>query len=451
MKQEHRAQKASHLNWEPSHWRHYPVLQQPDYLDAAALQEVETQLANQPPLVFAGEIRSLTQRLALACEGKAFVLQGGDCAESFSQLTAGNIRDTLKVILQMAVVLTYARNLPIIKIGRIAGQYAKPRSEGFETRDGVSLPSYRGDSVNTIAFDAQSRVCDPSKLLTAYYHSAITLNLLRAFTQGGFADLHQISHWNLAFANSDSRYTKLAKSIGDAMQFMDAIGVNSNNPIVHQTEFFTSHEGLLLNYEEALTRRDSITDLYYALSAHMLWIGERTRQLDHAHIAFMRGIHNPLGVKISQKITDDELLRLCEVLNPHNAPGRLTLITRIGAKSIADHLPRMLRTIKREGIHVVWSCDPMHANTQKTDSGYKTRALDNILSELKQSIAIHQAEGTHLGGVHLEMTGLDVTECLGGIQKITEGELGDRYHTHCDPRLNASQALELAFILAESL
>lgn len=441
----------SNSEWTPGTWRLHPALQQPDYPDLEALGKIETKLATQPPLVFAGEISTLTKRLAAACEGDAFVLQGGDCAESFAQTNANNIRDTLKVILQMAVVLTYARNLPVVKIGRIAGQFAKPRSESTETRDGQTLPSYRGDSVNDIAFNDKGRQADPTRLLTAYYQSAVTLNLLRAFTQGGFADLHQISNWNLAFAGDDIRYAKLARRIGDAMRFMDTIGFDSDNPIVRETEFFTSHEGLLLNYEQALTRRDSLSGNYYALSAHMLWIGERTRQLENAHIAFMRGIHNPLGVKISQKIGDDELLRLCQTLNPKNTPGRLTLITRLGAQQIGEHLPRLLRLTQREGLKVVWSCDPMHANTHKAGNGYKTRPLEQILSEVKQAIAIHKAEGTHLGGVHLEMTGLDVTECLGGMQEITEGRLADRYHTHCDPRLNASQALELAFIVAELL
>ena len=450
MRQSH-IPKPAVLDWEPADWRNYPVLQQPDYPDAAALSTVEQQLEKLPPLVFAGEVRTLTRHLAKACKGKAFILQGGDCAESFAQNTATNIRDTLKVILQMAVVLTYARSLPVIKIGRIAGQFAKPRSEPTETRDGVSLPSYRGDSVNAIAFNREGRLPDPQRLLTSYYQSAVTLNLLRAFTHGGFADLHKISNWNLDFAKNDIRYERLAKRIGRAMRFMDTIGISSNSSAIRETEFFTSHEGLLLNYEQALTRRDSISGLYYALSAHMLWIGERTRQMDHAHVAFMRGIHNPIGVKISHKITTDDLLRLCQLLNPENTPGRLTLITRMGTEHIAKNLPPLLRRIKQEGINLVWSCDPMHANTHKTGTGYKTRPFARVLSEVTQSIKIHQAEGTHLGGVHLEMTGLDVTECLGGLQDITEVNLADRYHTHCDPRLNASQALQLAFTIAEQL
>lgn len=441
--------------WTPESWRSKPILQQPSYTDANLLREVEKTLASRPPLVFAGEVRVLRQQLAEATEGRAFLLQGGDCAESFAEFHADNIRDTFKVLLQMAVVLTFAGSCPVVKVGRMAGQFAKPRSADTETQDGQVLPSYRGDIINDIGFSSESRVPDPQRLLQAYNQSASTLNLLRAFAQGGFADLRQVHQWNQGFVAKSplgEKYQDLASQIDQALAFMKACGISGTNiPQLHETSLYTSHEALLLNYEQALTRRDSLTNNWYDCSAHMLWIGDRTRQLDGAHIEFMRGIHNPIGVKVGPSISSDELLRLIDVLNPNNEPGRLNLISRMGADNVEEKLSPLVRAVANEGRKVLWSCDPMHGNTIEASTGYKTRAVDSILKEMKGFFEVHRAEGTCAGGVHFEMTGQNVTECIGGAYQITEAKLADRYHTFCDPRLNADQALELAFLIADTL
>tara|TARA_R110002167_G_scaffold8694_3_gene39779 strand:+ start:2127 stop:3479 length:1353 start_codon:yes stop_codon:yes gene_type:complete len=441
--------------WTPESWRSKPILQQPSYTDANLLREVEKTLASRPPLVFAGEVRVLRQQLAEATEGRAFLLQGGDCAESFAEFHADNIRDTFKVLLQMAVVLTFAGSCPVVKVGRMAGQFAKPRSADTETQNGQVLPSYRGDIINDIGFSSESRVPDPQRLLQAYNQSASTLNLLRAFAQGGFADLRQVHQWNQGFVAKSplgEKYQDLASQIDQALAFMKACGISgTNTPQLHETSLYTSHEALLLNYEQALTRRDSLTNNWYDCSAHMLWIGDRTRQLDGAHIEFMRGIHNPIGVKVGPSISSDELLRLIDVLNPNNEPGRLNLISRMGADNVEEKLSPLVRAVANEGRKVLWSCDPMHGNTIEASTGYKTRAVDSILKEMKGFFEVHRAEGTCAGGVHFEMTGQNVTECIGGAYQITEAKLADRYHTFCDPRLNADQALELAFLIADTL
>lgn len=441
--------------WNRSSWRDKPIKQQPTYPDLTALKAVESELATIPPLVFAGEVRSLKQQLAEVQAGKAFLLQGGDCAESFSDFRANTIRDMFKVLMQMAVVLTFAGSCPVVKVGRMAGQFAKPRSSDMEEMGGLSLPSYRGDMVNGIEFTEQARTPDPARLLRAYNQSAATLNLLRAFSRGGLADLHEVHRWNMDFVQGSAlgdRYANLANRITETLAFMEACGITSSNtPAVHQTAFYTSHEALLLNYEEALTRQDSITGDWYDCSAHMLWIGDRTRDVDGAHVEFLRGVKNPVGVKAGPTITADELLRLIDALNPTNEAGRLNVIVRMGADKIEKYFPELLRAVKREGRNVLWSIDPMHGNTVKASSNYKTRAFDQILAEVKGFFSIHKAEGTHPGGVHLEMTGQDVTECVGGAQAITEEALGARYETQCDPRLNADQALELSFLVAESL
>ena len=416
---------------------------------------MEEELKSYPPLVFAEEARGLFRDLGQVAEGKAFLLQGGDCAESFTDFNAPKIRDTFKVMLQMAVVLTYAGRVPVVKVGRLAGQYAKPRSSDVETRDGQSLPSYRGDIINDYAFDAEARIPSPERMLKAYHQSAATLNLLRAFAQGGLADLHQVSKWNMGFVEANplkERYQDMSQRVHEALQFMEVLGINAvNTPAIHETHIYTSHEALLLNYEQALTRIDSLTGLPYDCSAHMLWIGERTRQLDHAHVEFFRGIHNPIGVKVGPGMTGDELLRLIDALNPDNQAGRLTLITRMGADRLADKLPSLLESVKGEGRKVVWSTDPMHGNTEKASNGYKTRNFEKIIREIRQFFEIHDACGTHAGGVHLEMTGQHVTECTGGAYAISEDNLSERYHTQCDPRLNADQVLELAFLIADTL
>lgn len=439
--------------WSPESWRAKPIQQQPEYPDAAHLSCVEQSLAGYPPLVFAGEARELRRQFAEVTQGRAFLLQGGDCAESFAEFSAAKIRDTFKVLLQMAIVMTFAAGCPVVKVGRMAGQFAKPRSSGNETLDGVTLPAYRGDIVNGIGFDAASRVPDPERLLQAYHQATASLNLLRAFAQGGFADLHQVHQWNLDFiANSAlaEKYHQLAGRIDETLAFMRAVGMDSA-PQLRETSFFTAHEALLLNYEQAFVRRDSLTDRWYDCSAHMLWIGDRTRQLDGAHIEFMRGIENPIGVKVGPSMDPDELIRLIDTLNPDNDPGRLNLIVRMGADKVEAHFPRLLRKVKAEGRQVLWSSDPMHGNTIKASSGYKTRDFAQILSEVRQFFAVHQAEGTYAGGIHIEMTGQNVTECIGGSRPITEDGLSDRYHTHCDPRMNADQSLELAFMIAETL
>jgi len=441
--------------WSRESWRTKPIVQVPDYPDQAALTAVEKQLRGYPPLVFAGEARRLKAALGKVAEGNAFLLQGGDCAESFAEFHPDNIRDTFRVMLQMAVVLTFGAAMPIVKVGRMAGQFAKPRSASDETIDGVTLPSYRGDNINGMEFTAEARVPDPARMVQAYNQSAATLNLLRAFAQGGYADLHKVHQWTLGFmadAATTEKYSRFADRIQETLEFMEACGLTGETvPQIRETEFYTSHEALLLPYEEALTRNDSTTGQWYGCSAHMLWLGERTRQPDHAHVEFMRGIQNPIGVKIGPKTTPDDLMALCDALNPQNEAGRLTLISRMGADRVTEHLPTLLRAITREGRKVVWTCDPMHANTVKSSTGYKTRRFDNILAEVRAFFAAHRAEGTHPGGVHFEMTGKDVTECVGGTQAVSEASLGDRYHTHCDPRLNGSQALELAFLIAEAL
>jgi 3-deoxy-7-phosphoheptulonate synthase len=441
--------------WTPDSWRSKPVLQMPQYPNAGALAEVEAQLATFPPLVFAGEARSLKKALARVAKGEAFLLQGGDCAESFAEHGANNIRDFFRVFLQMAVVLTYAGAVPVVKVGRIAGQFAKPRSSPTEKVDGVELPSYRGDIINDIAFTEAARTPDPQRQLMAYRQSAATLNLLRAFATGGYANLASVHQWMLGFLKDSPqsrRYRELADRISEALNFMRACGLDLEaHPELRATDFYTSHEALLLGYEQALTRVDSTTGDWYATSGHMIWIGDRTRQLDHAHIEYFRGIKNPIGLKCGPSLKPDELIKLIDVLNPDNEPGRLTLITRFGNEKAAEHLPGMVRAVKREGRVVVWSCDPMHGNTITSNTGYKTRPFDRILSEVKTFFSVHAAEGTHAGGVHLEMTGQDVTECLGGARAITHEDLSDRYHTVCDPRLNAEQSIELAFLIAELL
>jgi 3-deoxy-7-phosphoheptulonate synthase len=442
--------------WTPHSWRSKPAQQIPtDYPDAAALRRAEEQLRAMPPLVFAGEARKLKAELARVAAGEAFLLQGGDCAESFKEFHADTIRDTFRLILQMAVVLTFAGSRPVVKVGRIAGQFAKPRSSQIETLDGVTLPSYRGDIVNGMEFEAEARTPDPERLLKAYAQSSSTLNLLRALAGGGFADLYNVHKWTLGFvADSPAghRYAELADKISETLSFMAAIGLTPDKqPEIHRVEFFTSHEALLLNYEEALTRIDSVNGEWWDTTAHMLWIGERTRQLDGAHVEFARGVRNPIGIKCGPTLDPDELLRLIDVLNPKDEPGRMTLIGRFGADKVAERLPRLMAAVKREGRSVVWSIDPMHGNTLKAANGYKTRPFDRVLSEVKAFVDIAEAEGVHPGGVHLEMTGQNVTECLGGALAVTEDDLSSRYHTHCDPRLNADQALELAFLLAERL
>ncbi|WP_312932758.1 class II 3-deoxy-7-phosphoheptulonate synthase [Stutzerimonas nitrititolerans] len=440
-------------SWSPTSWRNKPIQQQPEYPDAAHLGRVESTLASLPPLVFAGEARELRRQFAEVTQGRAFLLQGGDCAESFLEFSATKIRDTFKVLLQMAVVMTFAAGCPVVKVGRMAGQFAKPRSAGDETIDGVMLPSYRGDIVNGIGFDPKSRTPDPERLLQAYHQSTASLNLLRAFAQGGFADLHQVHQWNLDFiANSQmaEKYHQLGARIDQALKFMRACGMD-NMPQLRETSFFTAHEALLLNYEQAFVREDSLNGGWYDCSAHMLWIGDRTRQLDGAHVEFLRGVGNPIGVKVGPSMDSEELIRLIDILNPENDPGRLNLIVRMGADKVEAGLPRLIRAVQAEGRQVLWSSDPMHGNTMKASSGYKTRAFERVLAEVRQFFDVHRAEGSYPGGIHIEMTGQNVTECIGGSRPITEDGLGDRYHTHCDPRLNADQSLELAFMIAETL
>lgn len=442
-------------NWSPQSWRTFPIKQQPTYQDLDRVTAVEQQLASYPPLVFAEEIRDLHRHLGDVAEGKGFLLQGGDCAETFAEFSAPKIRDTFKVLLQMAVVLTFGGRCPVVKVARMAGQYAKPRSSDMETKGDISLPSYRGDIINSYEFTPEARLPDPERLLTAYHHSASTLNLLRAFAQGGLADLHQVHRWNMSFVASNplkDRYQVMSDRIEDALNFMEVCGITAENaPSIRETQLFTSHEALLLNYEEALTRIDSLTGKCYDCSSHFVWIGERTRQLDHAHIEYFKGINNPVGVKIGPGMQPDELIRLIDALNPSNTPGRLTLITRMGADVIADRLPALVQAVQREGRKVVWSSDPMHGNTVKADSGYKTRKFDAILREIRQFFAIHQAEGSYPGGIHLEMTGQHVTECTGGAYQISDADLATCYRTQCDPRLNADQVLEMAFLIADSL
>jgi 3-deoxy-7-phosphoheptulonate synthase len=440
--------------WAPNSWRNLPIQQVPAYPDAEALAATERQLSTYPPLVFAGEARKLKRHLAAVANGEAFLLQGGDCAESFAEHGADNIRDFFRVFLQMAVVLTYAGAQPVVKVGRIAGQFAKPRSSDSETKDGVTLPSYRGDIINGIEFDEASRVPDPARQRMAYRQSAATLNLLRAFAQGGYASLENVHQWMLGFVADSpqaSRYQELAGRITETIDFMRAVGITSEtHAAIRETDFYTSHEALLLGYEEALTRVDSTSGDWYATSGHMIWIGDRTRQPDHAHIEYCRGIKNPLGLKCGPSLEPEGLIRLIDLLNPENEPGRLTLIARFGADKVGEHLPKLIRAVEQEGRKVVWSCDPMHGNTV-TAAGYKTRPFDRILREVQSFFEVHRAEGTHPGGIHVEMTGKNVTECTGGARAIRDEELQDRYHTHCDPRLNADQAVELAFLVSDLL
>ena len=442
-------------SWTPDGWRGLPARHIPeDYPDRDALAAVEAELSGYPPLVFAGEARTLRERLAKVAHGEAFLLQGGDCAESFKEFRPDNIRDTFRVLLQMAVALTYGAAMPVVKVGRIAGQFGKPRSSPVETVGDVTLPSYRGDNINGMEFTPEARIPDPQRLLKAYGQSAATLNLLRAFAKGGYADLRNVHQWNLEFASGPQgqRYHALADKISEAMAFMDACGITANGAkAMTEVEFYTSHEALLLGYEQAMTRVDSTTGRYYDTSAHMVWIGDRTRQPDGAHVQFCSGIENPVGIKCGPTMEPDDLIRLLDVLNPQDAAGRIVLISRFGADLVEAGLPRLIRRVRAEGRTVVWSSDPMHGNTIKANTGYKTRPFDRILAEVERFIAVCRTEGAYPGGVHFEMTGQEVTECIGGAQAISEEDLSDRYHTHCDPRLNASQALELAFTLAEQL
>ncbi len=441
--------------WTPESWRTRPVRQMPQYEDADRLAAVEATLSGYPPLVFAGEARALKAHLARVAQGAGFLLQGGDCAESFAEFHPDKIRDTFRVLLQMAVVLTFGSGTPVVKCGRMAGQFAKPRSADTETVDGVELPSYRGDIINAFEFDAEGRRPDPERMIRGYYQAAATLNLLRAFAQGGYADLHQVHRWNLGFVTRSpqgERYSDLADRIDEAVQFMAACGITAEStPTIRETEVFTGHEALLLPYEQALTRVDSTTGDWYGVSGHFLWIGERTRQPDGAHVEFLRGVRNPIGVKCGPSLDQDELIRLLDILNPEDEAGRITLIPRLGADKVEAVLPAMVRRVRSEGRTVVWACDPMHGNTIKSSSGYKTRPFERVLAEVDRFFDVHRAEGTHPGGVHFELTGADVTECTGGAQAITDTALGLRYHTACDPRLNASQALELAFLIAARL
>ncbi len=441
--------------WRPDTWRNMPIVQVPNYPDQAVLKEVEEELSSYPPLVFAGEARNLKAQLADVASGNAFLLQGGDCAESFAEFHPNNIRDTFRVLLQMAVVLTFAASCPVVKVGRLAGQFAKPRSSDVEVKDGVELPSYRGDIINSIRFEKDARIPDPRRMLRAYSQAAATLNLLRAFAQGGYANLLSVHKWNLDFvtqSGAGERYQELADRIGEALSFMEACGINPAEVRQLQgTDFYTSHEALLLGYEQALTRVDSTSGDWYDTSAHMLWVGDRTRQTDGAHLEFLRGVANPIASKVGPTTDPDDLIRLIDTLNPTNEPGRLTLITRFGADKVETFLPKILRKVQAEGRHVVWSCDPMHGNTLAAGSGLKTRPFERILQEVKRVFAVHKAEGTYAGGIHLELTGQNVTECTGGAAAITEDGLSSRYHTHCDPRLNANQAIELAFLIAEAL
>ena len=441
--------------WSPSSWRERPVEQTPVYGDASVLAATEKRLAGYPPLVFAGEARKLKKALGQVSAGEAFLLQGGDCAESFAEHSADHIRDFFRVFLQMAVVLTYGAASPVVKVGRVAGQFAKPRSGPMETVGAVTLPSYRGDIINDIAFDAVAREPDPERQIGAYRQSAATLNLIRAFATGGYANLENAHRWMLGFVKdspASGRYQEVADRISETLGFMRAIGLDPEvHPELRMTDFYTSHEALLLGYEQALTRVDSTSGDWYATSGHMIWIGDRTRQPDGAHVEFFRGVKNPIGVKCGPSLKPDELLRLVDILNPTNEAGRLTLICRFGADKVFEHLPGLVRAVEREGRSVVWSCDPMHGNTIKSSSGYKTRPFDRILGEVRSFFHVHEAEGTFAGGIHLEMTGNDVTECTGGARAISDADLSDRYHTHCDPRLNAEQAIELAFLVADLL
>ena len=443
------------MTWKPNSWRNYPVVQMPTYPDESKVNSVEAKLSFKPPLVFAGEVQALKKSLALAEKGNAFILQGGDCAESFSQFAANGIRDTFKVLLQMAVILTYGSSIPIIKIGRIAGQFAKPRSSDVEIIDGIELPSYRGDMINDMEFNKTARQPDPQRLIDGYEQSAATLNLIRAFAQGGMANLEKVHEWTLGFLNNTpetDKYREIANRISESLNFMKACGLTSGSvPQLRETDFFTSHEALLLNYEEALTREDTITAEkgWYATSAHLLWVGDRTRQFDHGHIEYLSGIQNPVGIKCGPSLEKDDLIRLLDKVNPNNETGKVVLICRMGSEKVNEHLPKLIKNIKANGKNVTWCCDPMHGNTIKASNGYKTRRVAEILNEVNNFFLVHKSEGTLPGGVHFEMTGSNVTECLGGANEVKESDLGSRYHTHCDPRLNGSQSLELAFLVSD--
>ena len=443
------------MTWKPNSWRNYPVVQMPTYPDESKVNSVEARLSFKPPLVFAGEVQALKKSLALAEKGNAFILQGGDCAESFSQFSANGIRDTFKVLLQMAVILTYGSSIPIIKIGRIAGQFAKPRSSDVEIIDGIELPSYRGDMINDMEFNKTARQPDPQRLIDGYEQSAATLNLIRAFAQGGMANLEKVHEWTLGFLNATpetDKYREIANRISESLNFMKACGLTSSSvPQLRETDFFTSHEALLLNYEEALTREDTITAEkgWYATSAHLLWVGDRTRQFDHGHIEYLSGIQNPVGIKCGPSLEKDDLIRLLDKVNPNNESGKVVLICRMGSEKVNEHLPKLIKNIKANGKNVTWCCDPMHGNTIKASNGYKTRRVAEILNEVNNFFLVHKSEGTLPGGVHFEMTGSNVTECLGGANEVKESDLGSRYHTHCDPRLNGSQSLELAFLVSD--
>ena len=441
--------------WKTNSWKNYPVKHIPEYEDKKELDMVLGKLKNFPPLVFAGETRSLTKQLAEVVDGKAFLLQGGDCAESFAEFHPDNIRDTFKLILQMALILTSSASLPVVKVGRIAGQFSKPRSSPIEIKDGKELPTYLGDNINGIEFNAKARKPDAKRMFRAYSQAASTLNLLRAFSQGGFADLRKVHLWNLGFVNKSQqgkRFKELEDKVSDALSFMEACGITpESNRRLRTVNFYTSHEALLLPFEEAMTRIDSTTGEYHDTSAHFVWIGDRTRQPDGGHVEFCKGIKNPIGIKCGPSLKATELVQLCTILNPENEKGRITLISRFGYDNVEKFLPKLIRTIKKEGLNVVWSCDPMHGNTIKSAAGYKTRPFNNVVKEVKNVFSVHQAEGSFAGGLHVEMTGQDVTECTGGAQKISEQDLSHRYHTHCDPRLNASQALELAFLISDEI
>tara|TARA_Y100000739_G_scaffold29729_1_gene22761 strand:+ start:5112 stop:6464 length:1353 start_codon:yes stop_codon:yes gene_type:complete len=445
------------MTWNPNTWRNYPVVQMPKYINQKSLSSVEAKLSLKPPLVFAGEVQALKRSLHLVEKGEAFILQGGDCAESFTQFSANGIRDTFKVLLQMAVILTFGSSMPIIKIGRIAGQFAKPRSSDIEVLNGVELPSYRGDMINDMEFNKASREPDPHRLIEGYEQSAATLNLIRAFAQGGMADLAKVHEWTLGFladTPETTKYQEVADRISESLNFMKACGLTSDTASqLRETEFYTSHEALLLNYEEALTREDTITSEkgWYSTSAHLLWVGDRTRQHDHGHIEFLSGIQNPVGIKCGPSLEPDDLIRLIEKINPENDTGKVVLICRMGSEKVFDHLPKLIKKIQSEGKKVIWCCDPMHGNTIKASNGYKTRKVSQILSEVDNFFNVHKTEGSYPGGVHFEMTGSNVTECLGGANEVKESDLGSRYHTHCDPRLNGSQSLELAFLISDLL
>ncbi len=441
--------------WTLNSWKNYPSKHIPKYDDEKELSMVLKKVSSFPPLVFAGETRALKKSLAEVVEGKGFLLQGGDCAESFAEFHPDNIRDTFKVILQMALVLTCSASLTVVQIGRIAGQFSKPRSSPFEIKNGKKLPTYLGDNINGIEFSEKARKPDPKRLFKAYSQSASTLNLLRAFSQGGFADLKKVHLWNLGFVNKSlegKKFKEIEDKISDALSFMEACGIHpDHNRRLRTVNFYTSHEALLLPFEESMTRIDSTTGEFHDTSAHFVWIGDRTRQIDGGHVEFCRGIKNPIGIKCGPTLKDSELIKLCNVLNPQNEPGRITLISRFGADNVEKYLPKLIRSVKKAGLNVIWSCDPMHGNTIKSANGYKTRPFNNVVKEVKRVFAVHKAEGSYAGGLHIEMTGQNVTECTGGAQKISERDLSHRYHTHCDPRLNANQALELAFLISDEI